>query len=155
MFTEISSRIELFAQNLTCEVNGNSVPYPPLVCPGNQVSITSTTLAFIGYTIWLLPIGTCNGAMTGTCGPYTAGPSGGAGPSGSGRQGASPSGSDRQGAGPSGSGRLGAGPSGGGRQGAGPSGGGRQGAGPSGSGRGAGLVLLEVARLAGVRRQLQ
>ena len=79
------------AQTLTCQVNGGVVSCPPVACPGDQVTFTSTVLAAVGSNIWLLPSGTCSAhgstipdsiALTQTagrckgiimaCGPYTA-----------------------------------------------------------------------------------
>lgn len=74
------------SQNFTCEVDGNVVQCPPVVCPGAQVTFISTALDAIGINLWVFPLGTCPPdnrielvqtihfckGMTGTCGPYTA-----------------------------------------------------------------------------------
>ena len=81
----------VYAQSLTCQINGGVVSCPPVACPGAQVVVTftSTVQNFVGYNLWVLPTGTCGGSTppdsiilaqgvgvckgtTSTCGPYTA-----------------------------------------------------------------------------------
>ena len=76
------------AQTLICQANGGVASCPPVVCPGAQVTFTSTVQYLVGSNIWLLPTGTCSGSAlpdsillpqvanacrgtTMTCGPYT------------------------------------------------------------------------------------
>ena len=79
----------VYAQALTCQVNGGVVSCPPVVCIGAEVTFTSTVQNLVGSNLWLLPNGTCSGSatpdsillaqtaggckgITMTCGPYTA-----------------------------------------------------------------------------------
>ena len=65
------------------------VSCPPVVCPGANVTFTSTVQNLVGSNLWVLPSGTCSGStppdsilltqtiggckgITMTCGPYTA-----------------------------------------------------------------------------------
>ena len=76
------------AQNFTCQVNGGVVSCPPVVCPGANLTFTSTVAA-VANNLWVLPTGTCSGSttpdsivltqtanacrsVTMPCGPYTA-----------------------------------------------------------------------------------
>ena len=49
-------------QSLTCQVNGGVVSCTPVVCPGANITFTSTVQNYVGSNLWLLPSGTCSGS---------------------------------------------------------------------------------------------
>ena len=77
------------AQTLMCHVNGIAILCPPMVCPGDQVTLTWNSSYLVGNKLWKLPNDTCSTSdtpdeivlpqlkdycrdVTSTCGPFTA-----------------------------------------------------------------------------------